>query len=138
MNFVKKYIVLLFSAILLVGCGDPEPIIAPTHFTRVPRPVGLTAVSDTTVTGKNKITLNWSVPTEENLKDFSVSRAFQIDPTAKITFSTIALNYTKKNYVDSALINFSSSLIIYYFIQPRGNDTFVGENSDTVKITLTK
>ncbi len=138
MNFVKRYIVLLFSAILLVGCGDPEPLIAPTHFTRVPRPVDLAAISDTTVTGKHKITLNWSVPTEENLKDFSVSRAFQIDPSVKITFSTIALNYTKTTYVDSALINFSDSLMIYYYIQPRGNDTFVGENSDTVKITLIK
>ncbi|MBZ0198419.1 MAG: hypothetical protein K8H86_01010, partial [Ignavibacteriaceae bacterium] len=113
-------------------------LIAPTHFTRVPRPVNLTAASDTTVTGKRQIELQWSVNSEENLKDFSVSRAFQINPASKITFSTVVLNYTKTTYVDSAIINFSDSLMVFYYIQPRGIDTFAGENSDTVKITLIK
>ena len=85
----------MFAA-LIISCSDPEPLISPTHFNRVPRPVNITALSDTTVTGKFKITLNWSVNSEENLKDFSILRAFQIKKTNQVTFNATTLNYTKQ------------------------------------------
>jgi len=138
MKFIHIYIVSLIFAALIISCSDPEPLISPTHFNRVPRPVNITALSDTTVTGKFKITLNWSVNSEENLKDFSILRAFQIKKTNQVTFNATTLNYTKTTYADSAIINFSDTLWVYYYVQPRGKDSFIGQNSDTLKITLIK
>ena len=138
MKFINTYIFTLMLAVLIIGCGDPEPLIAPTHFNRVPRPLNITAISDTTVTGKFKITLNWSVESEENLKDFSILRAFQIKKTTAVKFNATTLNYTQTTYVDSSIINFSDTLWVYYYVQPRGKDSFIGQNSDTLKITLIK
>lgn len=134
MKKIKAFLPLLLL-VLLYGCDSPEPIIEPTHFSRVPRPVGLSAVADTTETGKIKVTLTWSVNSTQNLRNFEVyrttvtqtSRYFPLIPTTTTT-----------TFVDSFQVTFTDTFRVYYYVTPTGEDRFIGRNSDTLYVPITK
>lgn len=134
MKKIKAFLPLLLI-LLLNGCDSPEPLVEPTHFSRVPTPVGLSAVSDTTVTGKIKVTLNWSVNSTQNLRNFEVyrttvtktSRYFPLIPTTTTT-----------TFVDSFSVTFTDTFHVYYYVTPTGEDRFIGKNSDTLYVPITK
>lgn len=129
---MKFNLLLAVSAVLLffIGCEGPTPLISPTHFDRVPRPQNLTASADTTDLGKNYVTLSWSVSDSGKVKNYDIYRAFDVDKQ----FSSIALSYKFRTYVDSSMGKNRDS--VYYYIVAKGSDNFIGQNSDTVFIQL--
>lgn len=133
---MKKIIVLLFTVFVFIihhlSCSEPEVILNPTHYSRVPRAVNVTASYDTTETGKYRIMLSWSVTGTQNLKDFEIYRSVN---NANFFFLTGGILTT--NYIDSSLLN-TNDYVLAYFINGRGIDRFVGQSSDTVRITVTK
>lgn len=135
----KVYLLLLIFSILYLNCNSPEPIVEPSHTTRVPVPVNLQATKDTTVTGKAKITLTWSVPSMENIRTFEVQKAVSIiDKTGKATkFNPIQPPVTTTSIVDSFTIT-SDTTYIYYSVVPTGKDRFIGKASDTLQVIFTK
>jgi hypothetical protein len=130
-----KALLLLILLLVLNGCDSPEPIVEPTHFTRVPTPVGLSAVSDTTETGKIKVTLNWSVTSTQNLRNFEVYRT-TVTKTGRY-FPLIPTTATT-SFVDSFSVSFTDTFNVYYYITPTGEDRFIGRNSDTLYVPITK
>lgn len=138
MNFIRKYIVIGFALLTLYGCGEPEQIINPTHYSRVPRPVNLQAVTDTTASGKFSVSLTWEFTSEENLKDFSLLRSARVKKSDPIVFTTLALNITQRSFVDSSYNRSLDTVYAAYYIEPRGKDSFIGQNSDTLNLTLFK
>lgn len=133
---MKKFLTIfsfsLFTFFFFISCGEPEELISPTHYARVPRAVNLTASYDTTATGKYRIILTWNVTITENLKDFEIYRSVN---NANFFFLTGGILST--NYIDSSLSN-TSDYTLAYFINGRGIDRFVGQSSDTIRITVTK
>ncbi len=126
----------LFSFILLLAsCSSPEDIIEPTHFTRVPVPVNLSAVADTTVTGKVRVTLTWSTASINNLKSYEVYRA-SLTKTSRY-FPLVPI-VTTTTFVDSFAVTFTDTFKVFYYITPTGEDRFVGKNSDTLYVPITK
>ncbi|QOJ29006.1 MAG: hypothetical protein HRU80_08985 [Ignavibacteriales bacterium] len=134
---MKKFIVFLplFLVLLVSGCDAPEAVVEPTHFTRVPVPINLAAITDTTETGKIKVTLTWGVPSTQNLRNFEVyrttlaktNRYFPLIPTTTTT-----------TFVDSFSVTFTDTFKVYYYITPTGEDRFIGRNSDTLYVPITK
>lgn len=135
MNKLLTFFGFLLLAFLTPSCGSPEEIIEPTHFTRVPTPTGLSAVSDTTVTGKVKVTLNWSVPSTNNLRNFEVYRASLTKNSRYFPLIPIVSTTT---FVDSFSVSFTDTFKVFYYITPTGEDRFVGKNSDTLYVPITK
>jgi len=135
MNKVIKVSIFIFLVFLAASCGSPEEIIQPTHFTRVPTPTGLSAVTDTTVTGKIKVTINWSVPSTQNLRNFEVYRASLTQSSRYFPLIPIV---TTTTFVDSFSVTFTDTFKVFYYITPTGEDRFVGKNSDTLYVPITK
>lgn len=133
---MKKFLLIfsfaLFTIFFFIKCGQPEELISPTHYSRVPRAVNLTASYDTTETGKYRIMLSWGVTGTENLKDFEIYRSVN---NANFFFLTGGIVST--NFIDSSLAN-TSDYTIAYFINGRGIDRFVGQSSDTLRLIVTK
>ena len=122
-------ITLILISIINNGCSDPVDIISPTHYARVPRPVNLTAVADTTVTGKDLVTLNWGVNSTDNIRNYEVYRA----ANRKQGFASLIVT-AEMAFADSLFG--ASDTLAYYYISPNGIDRFVGQNSDTIQVTL--
>ena len=132
---VFTFIGALFLLILIGSCSSPEEIIQPTHFTRVPVPVNLSAVADTTVTGKIRVRLSWSVPSTTNLKNFEIFRA---SLTKQSRYFPLIPTVTTTTFVDSFAVTFTDTFKVFYYITPTGEDRFVGQNSDTLYVPITK
>lgn len=121
------------SAVLVYSCGKADDIITPTHYSRVPRPINLTASFDTTSTGKYRVSINWVVESIENLKDYEIYRGIN---NGSLFFLFGGIYST--SYTDSTLSTSTDSLKLAYFVNGRGIDRFVGQSSDTIKIIVTK
>jgi len=131
----KKTIIFIFmlsGSLYLISCGKAEDIISPTHYSRVPRPVNLSVNYDTTSTGMYRVNINWTVESTNNLKDFEIYRSIN---TGTFFFLSGGINST--NFIDSTLSN-TDDYSLAFFVNGRGIDRFVGQSSDTVKITVTK
>ncbi len=120
------------AILILSSCNEPETLPTATHYTRVPRPESLTSVVDTTVTGKYRVMVSWQVQSMDNVKDFNLLRTFD-NPA---DFTTVALNYTNTTYVDSSMKSFIDTLLVFYYVTAKGKDNFIGQNSDTLKVTI--
>lgn len=131
--FLELTSLALFVMFFFISCNKAEDIINPTHYARVPRAVNLSVSYDTTNTSKYKITLNWGVESTYNLKDFEIYRS-----TNQINYFFLVGGITATNYVDSSLSITNDTLKLGYFVNGRGIDRFVGQSSDTIKITVTK
>lgn len=133
MKKVSISTILIAAAAIIFSCGKAEDIITPSHYSRVPRPVNLSASFDTTSTGKYKIIINWEVQSTNNLKDFEIYRGINGG-----SFFFLFGGIISANYIDSSFSNSSDSLNLAYFVNGRGVDRFVGQSSDTIKIMVTK
>ena len=133
MKNISLVIILVMSAVLVYSCGKADDIITPTHYSRVPRPINLTASFDTTSTGKYRVRINWVVESTDNLKDYEIYRGVN---NGSLFFLFGGINST--NYTDSTLSTSTDSLKLAYFVNGRGIDRFVGQSSDTIKIIVTK
>lgn len=133
MKNISLVIILVMSAVLVYSCGKADDIITPTHYSRVPRPINLTASFDTTSTGKYRVSINWVVESIENLKDYEIYRGIN---NGSLFFLFGGIYST--SYTDSTLSTSTDSLKLAYFVNGRGIDRFVGQSSDTIKIIVTK
>ena len=134
MNRYYKYLpIFTITLMLIISCNNPEEIITPTHYSRVPRAVNLSVSYDTSAVGTYRVVLNWAVESTTNLKDFEIYR--NLDQAG---FFFLIGGITSTSYIDSSLSNSSDSLNISYFVNGRGLDRFVGQSSDTIKILVTK
>jgi len=125
-----KFFLVVFIIILgLPGCADKEEIIAPTHFNRVPIPVNLAFVSDTTALGTKYVLLSWSVNDATNLKSFEVLRS----KNQIATFQSKEI--TENKSITDSSFNSNDSLVYYYVIS-NGKDRFISQHSDTIKVIL--
>ncbi len=130
-----------FLCLIFAACNSPEDIVEPTHLTRVPVPTGLQAIKDTTVTGKAKISLTWTVSSMENIKTFEVQRAVSTtDKTGKdvkTKYYPMQPPVTVAAIVDSFSFT-TDTVYAYYSVIPTGKDRFIGKGSDTLKVIITK
>ena len=129
-NYYFSFFVL--SLFIFVACEQATEIPVPNHYDRVPRPQNLSAVFDTTVTGKYRVTLQWSISSMENIRDFEIQRRYPVP-----VFSRMGIT-EKQTYVDSFAVTFNDTLLLNYFVVPNGKDRFVGINSDTIRVILRK
>lgn len=132
MKNISLIIFLLTSAVLIYSCGKADDIITPTHYSRVSKPINLTASYDTTSTGKYRVMINWGVENTNNLKDFEIYRSVN-----NSNFFFLFGGMMSTNYIDSSLVN-TSDYSLAYFVNGRGIDRFVGQSSDTIRISVTK
>ncbi len=115
--------------ILLLSCTEPEEIISPTHYSRVPRPQNLSATVDTTDSGTKRVSISWTVPTTENLRNFELYRAKNINISFASRVITEELSFVDTNFV-------AADSVAFYFVLPNGVDRFVGQASDTLRVSL--
>lgn len=131
-NIFTTFVLILLAALYLISCGKAEDVVSPSHYTRVPRAENLSVGYDTSATGKYRVSINWSVASNNNLKDFEIYRSIN-----NASYFFLVGGVTDLNYIDSSLAN-TSDYSLAYFINGRGTDRFVGQSSDTIKITVTK
>ncbi len=134
----KKFILILPFALIylfIFGCSGPEDVISPTHYTRVPKAENLSAAVDTTDSGNHRVTLNWSVRSTTNLRDYEVNRSYE---KRDETFVGLSPKTTNTTYVDTTIKAFEDTLIVYYRIVASGFDRFVGEPSEILEVTIIK
>ena len=131
-----KYI---FTTLLLLfffsSCDAPRELVAPGYLTRVPRPVGLTAVQDTNTNGKSRVTVKWSVTDSTNLKDFEIYRSIAGDYFQMIMAGRFF------TYADTSIAWYfpeDSLQLLKYAVVPIGIDRYRGQSSDTLTMYMKK
>lgn len=132
-NISLVFLVLLIGSLIIISCGEAEDIISPSHYSRVPRAVNLTASYDTSATGKYRVRINWLVESTNNLKDFEIYRSVNSG-----NFFFLSGGLTVTNFTDSSYSNTTDSLDLAYYINGRGLDRFVGQSSEIVRIIVKK
>lgn len=135
-------VLLNFFYLFFEGCTDPQDLITPTHFTRVPGVTNLQGSVGYTAGGRRHVLLTWNYDTtNSNIRSWDVSRS--IDDTAIVQF--IPLEIVRRPvsgypfFVDSSgtLQNvIVDSLELYYRIIPNGGDNYIGLPSDILHLIL--
>lgn len=134
-----------FFYLLLQGCSEPQDLITPSHFTRVPKVLNLQGVVGFSLSGKRVIIVSWEYDsTNTDIRSWDVTRS--INDTAAAAY--IPLEIVRKpasgypSYSDSSgsLQNIvTDSLDVFYKIIPNGIiNNFVGQPSDVLHIILRK
>ncbi len=143
-NQLLTCLLFIFSFLFNEGCTDPQDLIAPTHFTRVPPVLHLQGALGFVPSGKRQILLTWEYDTlNANIRTWDVTRS--INDTASGAF--VPLEIVRKSasgypfYSDTSGViqsqNISTdSLDIFYKVIPNGMDNFVGQPSDVVHIIV--
>lgn len=132
-NIFLILLVLIIGSLNIISCGEAEEIISPSHYSRVPRAVNLTASYDTSATGKYRVSINWSAESSNNLKDFEIYRSVNSG-----NFFFLSGGITVTNFIDSSYSNTTDSLDLAYYVNGRGLDRFVGQSSEIVRIIVKK
>ena len=132
-NIYKLFPLLIIISIFVSSCGKADDIIEPTHALRVPRASNLVTSFDTTSTGFYRVKISWIVASTNNLKDFEIYRKKNDEK-----FFFLSGGITSTNFVDSSLSNKTDSVKLFYYVNGRGIDRFIGQSSDTAFILLTK
>ena len=129
----------LFTTILILvlisACDAPREIAGPGYLTRVPRPVGLTAVQDTMANGTTRVTVKWIVTDSTNLKDFEIYRSVAGD------YFQMVMAGRFFTYVDTSLfwyVGDDTLQLLKYAVVPIGLDRYRGQSSDTLAMYMTK
>ncbi len=135
-------LLLNFFYLFLEGCTDPQDLITPTHFSRVPGVTNLQGSVGYTAGGRRQILVSWMYDTtSSNIRSWDVTRS--IDDTAIAQF--VALEIIRKPtsgypfYVDSTAslqIFTTDSIEVYYRVIPNGNDNFAGKPSEIVHLIV--
>jgi hypothetical protein len=132
MKFKFRILLLLF---FFSACDAPREVVAPGYLTRVPRPLSLTAVQDTTENGTSRVTVTWSVTDLTNLKDFEIYRSVAGDYFQMIMAGRIFV------YADTSIAWYfpeDSLQLLKYAVIPIGIDRYRGQSSDTLMMYMTK
>jgi hypothetical protein len=132
MKYIFTTLLLLFS---FSACDVPREVVAPGYLTRVPRPVGLTAVQDTNTNGTSRVTVTWSVTDSTNLKDFEIYRSVAGDYFQMIMAGRIF------TYADTSIAWYfpeDSVQLLKYAVIPIGIDRYRGQSSDTLMMYMQK
>lgn len=132
-NIFLILLVLIIGPLNIISCGEAEEIISPSHYSRVPRALNLTASYDTSATGKYRVSINWSAESSNNLKDFEIYRSVNSG-----NFFFLSGGITVTNFIDSSYSNTTDSLDLAYYVNGRGLDRFVGQSSEIVRIIVKK
>jgi hypothetical protein len=132
-NVFIVVLMLLTGAVQFISCGEAEDIITPSHYSRVPRAINLTASYDTSATGNYIVSINWSVESSNNLKDFEIYRSVNSS-----NFFFLSGGIAGSNFIDSSYSNTTDSLDLAYYVNGRGLDRFVGQSSEIVRIIVKK
>ncbi len=132
-NIFLILLVLIIGSLNIISCGEAEEIISPSHYSRVPRALNLTASYDTSATGKYRVSINWSAESSNNLKDFEIYRSVNSG-----NFFFLSGGITVTNFIDSSYSNTTDSLDLAYYVNGRGLDRFVGQSSEIVRIIVKK
>src|SRR5450759_4914261 len=130
MKFKFRILLLLF---FFSACDASREVVAPGYLTRVPRPVGLTAVQDTIKSGKSRVTVAWSVTDSTNLKDFEIYRSVAGDYFQMIMAGRIFV------YADTSIAWYfpeDSLQLLKYAVVPIGIDRYRGQSSDTLMMYM--
>ena len=138
-------LLVIFLYLLIEGCTQPEDLIAPTHFTRVPIVKNLQGTIGTTPTGKRQLLITWEYDTlSTNLRSWDITR--NINDTSIVNF--VPLEIIRKPvtgypfYGDSSATFQSAfmttdSLDVYYRVIPNGIiNNFVGQPSDVLHMIV--
>jgi hypothetical protein len=132
MKYIFTTLVLLF---FFSACDAPREVVAPGYLTRVPRPLGLTAVQDTTKSGTNRVTVRWNIADSTNLKDFEIYRSIAGDYFQMIMAGRIFV------YADTSITWYfpeDSLQLLKYAVIPIGIDRYRGQSSDTLMMYMMK
>ncbi len=132
MKYILTTLLLLF---FFSACDAPREVVAPGYLTRVPRPVGLTAVQDTNKNGTSRVTVTWSITDSTNLKDFEIYRSVAGDYFQMIMAGRIF------TYADTSIAWYfpeDSLQLLKYAVVPIGIDRYRGQSSDTLMMYMTK
>ena len=132
-NIFLILLVLIIGSLNIISCGEAEEIISPSHYSRVPRAVNLTASYDTSATGKYRVSINWSAESSNNLKDFEIYRSVNSG-----NFFFLSGGITVTSFIDSSYSNTTDSLDLAYYVNGRGLDRFVGQSSEIIRIIVKK
>lgn len=136
----------IFSVLFSEGCTEPQDLIAPTHFTRVPPVLHLQGTVGSVPSGKRQILVTWEYDTlNANIRAWDIARS--INDTASGAF--VPLEIVRKSasgfpwYSDTSGFlqsqNISTdSLDVFYKVTPSGVDNFVGQPSDVLHIIVRK
>lgn len=136
----------IFSVLFNEGCTEPQDLIAPNHFTRVPPVLHLQGTVGSVPSGKRQILLTWEYDTlNVNIRTWDIARS--INDTSSGAF--VPLEIVRKSvsgyplYSDTSGVlqsqNISTdSLDIFYKVTPNGMDNFVGQPSDVLHIIVRK
>ena len=136
----------IFLYLLIAGCTEPQDLITPTHFTRVPAVQNLQGAIGATPSGKRQILVTWTYDTQNsNIRSWDLTRS--IDDTAAAAYVPLEIiskpAFGFPSYSDtSAIIQndgfIFDSLDVYYKIIPNGGDNFIGQPSDPLHVVVRK
>src|SRR3990172_731835 len=75
----------IFLYLLVAGCTEPQDLITPTHFTRVPAVQNLQGAIGATSSGKRRILVTWTFDAQNtNIRSWDLTRS--IDDTAAAAY----------------------------------------------------
>lgn len=133
----------IFFYLFSEGCTEPEDLVSPTHFTRVPKVLRFQGAVGVTPTGKRLVLLTWEYDTlNTNIRSWDVTRS--VSDTSSGAFvpleivpkpsSGYPLYSDSSGAVQSVPVG-ADSLDLYYRIIPNGiTNNFVGQPSDILHI----
>lgn len=133
----------IFCYLLFEGCTEPQDLITPTHFTRVPKVLNLQGAVGFTPTGKRLVLLTWEYDTSNsNIRSWDVTRS--VSDTSLAAFVPLEIipkptagfpSYRDTSGSIQILPVGADSVDYYYRIVPNGSrDNFVGQPSDILHI----
>ena len=136
---MTKYNYLLYLILFVFicsGCDAPKDLIVPTHYTRVPRPLNVTATIDTAALPRDTIVirLTWIVNDTTNLKDFEIYRGRSNNTLSMLTVQRELTLTDKVPWV----IPTDSIQFVGYAVVPIGIDRYRGQSSDSLYMYITK
>ncbi|MEK6755896.1 MAG: hypothetical protein AABZ02_07070 [Bacteroidota bacterium] len=138
---------LIFLYLLVHGCTEPQDLITPTHFTRVPGVLNLQGAVGFTPTGKRLVLVAWEYDTSNsNIRSWDLTRS--VNDTSAAAF--VPLEIIRKpasgfpSYSDTSAVlqghnMVTDSVDVYYKIIPNGVlNNFVGQPSDVLHVIVRK
>lgn len=136
---------IIFSYLLVEGCSEPEDLIAPTHFTRVPKVLNLQGAISFTPSGKRQLLITWEYDTlSTNIRSWDITRS--INDTSIVNFVPLEIIrkpasgfpfYSDTSASFQSAFMTTDSLDVYYRAIPNGIiNNFVGQPSDVLHMIV--
>jgi hypothetical protein len=144
-GLVSACLFIIFSYLLIEGCTEPEDLIAPTHFTRVPKVLNLQGTISFTATGKRQLLVTWEFDTlSANIRSWDITRS--INDTSIVNFVPLEIIrkptsgfpfYSDTSASFQSAFMTADSLDVYYRTIPNGIiNNFIGQPSDVLHMIV--